>query len=193
MEIKKFLQGSETFNGFEFKGNFIMPTQVFLKCYNHFLQTNENVLDDYANIVYLGWEGSDDYNVIFTELELINLEKNLNKLHQLGIISEVKYNDLYCILTKFIDKHEEKQKRLNEYSCKRNIANKFIQKSDVKSAIFQKYGERCLCCGSSENIVLDHVIPIYNNGKNEIDNLQPLCQMCNSRKGSKIIDYRGGL
>lgn len=27
-------------------------------------------------------------------------------------------------------------------------------------------------------------------GKDEIDNLQPLCTSCNSKKNSKTIDYR---
>lgn len=52
------------------------------------------------------------------------------------------------------------------------------------------FGNVCLSCGSDGPLTKDHVIPVTLGGKNTIDNLQPLCQTCNSRKGAKIIDYR---
>lgn len=53
------------------------------------------------------------------------------------------------------------------------------------------YGNKCLCCGKT-NIPLhiDHVIPLSLGGRNSIENLQPLCKSCNSRKNAKTIDYR---
>lgn len=55
----------------------------------------------------------------------------------------------------------------------------------------RKYGNKCLCCGKDDvKITIDHVIPIHLGGKNCIENVQPLCASCNSRKGIKIIDYR---
>jgi 5-methylcytosine-specific restriction endonuclease McrA len=52
------------------------------------------------------------------------------------------------------------------------------------------YNNRCLCCGEQDKLTVDHVIPIICDGQNTIDNIQPLCGSCNSRKGTKIIDYR---
>lgn len=57
----------------------------------------------------------------------------------------------------------------------------------------RKYNYACLCCGIAEpdiKLTVDHVIPLYLGGSNFIDNIQPLCFSCNSRKGIKIIDYR---
>lgn len=53
-----------------------------------------------------------------------------------------------------------------------------------------RYGNRCLCCKEQKPLTVDHVLPISKGGTNTIDNLQPLCLSCNSRKQAKIIDYR---
>lgn len=39
--------------------------------------------------------------------------------------------------------------------------------------------EKCKWCGSTEHLVLDHIIPVYDGGRNERPNAQTLCQPCN--------------
>jgi 5-methylcytosine-specific restriction endonuclease McrA len=48
----------------------------------------------------------------------------------------------------------------------------------------------CVKCGSQENIIKDHIKPIYQGGSDGINNLQPLCRTCNSAKGPENVDYR---
>jgi 5-methylcytosine-specific restriction endonuclease McrA len=58
----------------------------------------------------------------------------------------------------------------------------------------RKYNHACLCCGKREpeiKLTMDHVKPLIKGGANTIDNIQPLCQSCNSSKARKHIDYRG--
>ena len=52
------------------------------------------------------------------------------------------------------------------------------------------FGERCANCGSNENLVLDHVIPVAKGGLSQFDNLQLLCAECNRIKGKLTIDCR---
>lgn len=52
------------------------------------------------------------------------------------------------------------------------------------------FGARCLCCGATDRLTMDHVVPLIAGGTNTIENLQPLCHSCNSRKQNKTIDYR---
>lgn len=53
---------------------------------------------------------------------------------------------------------------------------------------FDKLGNRCVACGATNNITIDHIIPLAKGGTNCIDNLQPLCHSCNSSKGVKSMD-----
>lgn len=57
------------------------------------------------------------------------------------------------------------------------------------------YGHSCLACGRQEpeiKLVADHVIPLAQGGPNDIDNIQPLCEICNKQKNIKTTDYRDG-
>lgn len=51
-------------------------------------------------------------------------------------------------------------------------------------------GNRCVRCGSTESIEKDHITPICQGGDDSIENLQPLCALCNSSKGGEAIDFR---
>lgn len=53
-----------------------------------------------------------------------------------------------------------------------------------------KHDSKCLCCGKKKKLTADHVIPVSKGGTSNIDNIQPLCLSCNSKKGTKIIDFR---
>ncbi len=58
--------------------------------------------------------------------------------------------------------------------------------------IIYKYGHRCLCCGTQDDLQPDHVVPLSVGGPNVKDNIQPLCSKCNRQKQATIIDYRIG-
>lgn len=57
----------------------------------------------------------------------------------------------------------------------------------------KRYNHRCLACGKDEPLTADHVVPLSKGGTSNIDNIQPLCKSCNSRKRDKTIDYRSGV
>lgn len=55
----------------------------------------------------------------------------------------------------------------------------------------EKYGNKCLACGSTiAKLEADHIVPVACGGQNILDNIQPLCHACNARKGIQTIDYR---
>lgn len=60
-------------------------------------------------------------------------------------------------------------------------------------ALKAKHAYTCLCCGKTEptiSLTRDHVKPLIHGGTDYIDNIQPLCHGCNSKKNDKEIDYR---
>ncbi len=57
-------------------------------------------------------------------------------------------------------------------------------------ALCVEYGNTCLACGTCGKLTPDYVIPLSRGGSNTIDNIQPLCLLCNLRKATQIIDYR---
>ncbi len=55
-----------------------------------------------------------------------------------------------------------------------------------------QYNWTCPCCGKREpeiKLSVDHIIPLSKGGSNNIENIQPLCRLCNSKKNTKTIKY----
>lgn len=46
----------------------------------------------------------------------------------------------------------------------------------------------CAYCGATDNIHIDHVIPLARGGTHTPENLAPACGSCNSSKGTKPVD-----
>jgi hypothetical protein len=56
----------------------------------------------------------------------------------------------------------------------------------IRLAVYERDGFRCLHCGTTERLSLDHIHPWSLGGTDTIENLQTLCQPCNSRKGATV-------
>lgn len=93
-------------------------------------------------------------------------------------------------------KTHRKSTEVNSINCANRRARRRNAKGDLTNRIWNEivnfYGNKCLSCGRSDvKITIDHIIPLFYDGKNSVNNVQPLCFSCNSRKGTKTIDYRG--
>lgn len=89
---------------------------------------------------------------------------------------------------------ERPEKRRQYERTRRSMINGAVGKITYREelALFKKYDYRCLCCGRDDvKLTIDHIVPISRGGSNTIENAQPLCSKCNSRKGNRSTkDYR---
>ncbi len=46
---------------------------------------------------------------------------------------------------------------------------------------------RCVFCKEKKKLTRDHIVPLICGGTDYIDNIQPLCQSCNSKKGARTL------
>lgn len=85
---------------------------------------------------------------------------------------------------------EEEAKQKERRAIDAEIRNRTVVKGSIRTMVLKLHGNACLCCGSTEKIQIDHILPISKGGENNIENLQPLCWKCNRAKFNKTIDYR---
>lgn len=52
-------------------------------------------------------------------------------------------------------------------------------------ALKEQYNNKCAICQGTKPLTRDHIVPLSKGGTDDISNIQPLCQSCNSRKGDK--------
>lgn len=61
---------------------------------------------------------------------------------------------------------------------------------NVRAKVYERDGNKCLRCGSEDDLTIDHVMPLCRKGKNTFENMQTLCYNCNQLKGTNTTDYR---
>lgn len=63
---------------------------------------------------------------------------------------------------------------------------------DEWEALKLHYGYECPCCKKREpeiKLTEDHIVPVSKGGTDNIENIQPLCLLCNIRKHTKVVKY----
>lgn len=56
--------------------------------------------------------------------------------------------------------------------------------SALREYVIARDGGACIRCGSTSDLVADHIRSRRNGGSHNPDNLQCLCQSCNARKSN---------
>lgn len=52
--------------------------------------------------------------------------------------------------------------------------------------VFDRDGRKCLHCGTTQRLTIDHIWPVSRGGSDDLENLQTLCHSCNSKKGASV-------
>jgi 5-methylcytosine-specific restriction endonuclease McrA len=60
-------------------------------------------------------------------------------------------------------------------------------------ALCEQFNHRCALCGERAKLTVDHIVPVSRGGSSRIENIQPLCLSCNSKKGAKLYPPKENL
>lgn len=117
-------------------------------------------------------------------------KNNIKKAHDKNVINGKchLYKDGRCLIPGYLSWINNKRNR---------VINRI--KSELGSHTYndweclkEKYNYTCPCCHKTEpdiKLTEDHIIPLSSGGSDLIENIQPLCQSCNSKKQTKTIKY----
>ena len=83
---------------------------------------------------------------------------------------------------KWVKNHPEQMAHLKarRYARKKNAEGSHT--FEEWKELCKKFDWKCAKCGRKTKLTKDHIKPLSKNGTDYIDNIQPLCRSCNSRK-----------
>lgn len=73
---------------------------------------------------------------------------------------------------------------MSELLCFRSGDAKRMWRESIKA----RDGHKCVYCGSTDNLTIDHVLPKCKGGYDHADNCVTACRPCNQAKGSMHVD-----
>lgn len=59
----------------------------------------------------------------------------------------------------------------------------------VKEQVKRRDGNVCVACGATKYLNVDHIVPVYRGGTHDLENLQTLCKVCNTKKGTRTLRF----
>jgi 5-methylcytosine-specific restriction endonuclease McrA len=77
---------------------------------------------------------------------------------------------------------------VDELSPRRSTGSKKNHKisPQLRRAVLERDKYRCQNCGGWEDLGVDHKMPRSKGGEDTLDNLQAMCNPCNSAKGDRL-------
>ncbi len=118
--------------------------------------------------------------------------ENNKEKHNEGVRRWQKENPekVAAINARYTQNHKEKVYFKNH---RRRIKIKSNALVVLDKEIKRLYSSNCIHCGTTENITMDHLIPVSRGGRHSIGNIVPMCQKCNFSKHSKLYaEWRYG-
>lgn len=101
----------------------------------------------------------------------------------------------YIQITNFV-KHQDPhyRERASEIPPPPGVSNSIVATNVTRTQrqrIYERDQFKCRRCGSTDNLSIDHVLPISKGGDSSDSNLQVLCFPCNHRKGRNVESNSG--
>ena len=120
-----------------------------------------------------------------------NVDSMLNQLCSGGFLLRYEVEFVrYIEIINFV-KHQDPhyREKASEIPPPPGADNKIVANGVTRTQrarILERDGHKCMSCGSTEHLCIDHVAPVSKGGTSADDNLQVLCLPCNTKKGNKL-------
>lgn len=108
--------------------------------------------------------------------------------------------EYYQANRKQIAEYSKQYRKDNKEACKLREQKRRAREANAAGhctpeqlqARFDYHGNRCVYCGSEENLTLEHMVPLSKGGTNWPANLAPACESCNCSKGARktFVEFR---
>jgi len=76
----------------------------------------------------------------------------------------------------------------NAEQIREKWASRYVSAA-TREAVLARAGHKCLICAATQNLEIDHIVPVSQGGTGDESNLQCLCRPCNRRKRMRTADY----
>lgn len=90
----------------------------------------------------------------------------------------------YLYLCKTIRKGKKVNQKVIKYIGR--VKGLEILTKETIQEVFLRDGCKCRECGREDKLTIDHVVALSKGGKNNKENLQVLCELCNIKKSNKM-------
>ena len=81
----------------------------------------------------------------------------------------------------------ERLRKLRERGSEGTESRRSRIPDGIRAFVWDRDKERCVICGSQDELQFDHIIPVAKGGGNSLDNVQLLCGDCNRQKSDSIV------
>lgn len=159
-------------------GCYTLPKQVFIDACEELFCGGDGTLAEFDRLTWLSWDED------ISEEDCLLFEASLRKetfwsIHYLYGFEEIRDIERCVARNRRYLAIEASAKARRVWACQ------YTSKRSVREAIFTRDGPNCKLCGTIVDLTLDHIIPVSKGGEDCLENLQVLCQSCNSKKGAK--------
>lgn len=87
----------------------------------------------------------------------------------------------------YVKSHPNNIKHLKARRYAREKGAEGSHSLDEWNSLLIKHNNKCAICFQSKPLTKDHIRPLSKGGSDYIENIQPLCKNCNSKKHNKLI------